>query len=231
METGLEELEAIGKTGIERRSAVTASAHRPGRRQSMDRLKRPFSPDYIDLPYGGRPPSADRKKKESATGRPRTLPDPRRPGRGPNDEPLPQREADRAPDHVHKEGQQKDEKPVVDDIVHEDVGLCADAGEYRRDGEYGRDGDAKGNREEDLDDAILQVRGEESRGNRCDHQENQEVPKGRLTCRRDRHVRIDRVERGVTRHEAKEGGQPQGPGDPTEEAAEIRQGMFPPAAR
>ena len=119
----------------------------------------------------------------------------------------------------------------MDDIVHEDVGLCADAGEYRRDGEYGRDGDAKGDREEDLDDAILQVRGEESRGNRCDHQENQEVPKGRLTGRRDRHVRIDRVERGVTRREAKEGGQPQGPGDPTEEAAEIRQGMFPPAAR
>src|SRR2546427_12391948 len=96
-----------------------------------------------------------RPSLRGTAGRPRTLPDPRRPGRGPNDEPLAQREADRAPDHVHKEGQQKDEKPVVDDIVHEDVGLCADAGEYRRDGEYGRDGDAKGDREEDLDDAIL----------------------------------------------------------------------------
>src|SRR2546428_5332956 len=35
METGLGELEAIGKTGIERRSADTASAHRPDRRLSM----------------------------------------------------------------------------------------------------------------------------------------------------------------------------------------------------
>src|SRR3989449_6687775 len=73
METGLEELEAIGKTGIERRSAVTASAHRPDRRLSMDSQETIVARLYLP-PLAGTagPPSADRRRRNAPRATPGT---------------------------------------------------------------------------------------------------------------------------------------------------------------